>query len=63
MTNVGQSISVFPDRLRNPYSERWEMGLQRELGGSQALLQIAYVGSRGTHLRVGRNSTPYPPGT
>jgi hypothetical protein len=60
MTNVGQSISVFPDRLRNPYSERWEMGVQRELGGSQALLQIAYVGSRGTHLRVARQLDPIP---
>jgi hypothetical protein len=60
MTNVGQSISVFPSRLRNPCAERWEVGLQRELGGSQALLQIAYVGSRGTHLRVSRQLDPIP---
>ncbi len=60
MTNVGQSISAFPSRLRNPYVERWETALQRELGNSQAVLQIAYVGSRGTHLRVSPQLDPIP---
>ncbi len=31
MTNVGQSISAFPHRLRNPYIDRWEAAWQREL--------------------------------
>ena len=60
MTNVGQSISVFPARLRNPYTERWEAAVQRELGSSQAILQIAYVGSRGTHLRINPQLDPIP---
>jgi hypothetical protein len=60
MTNVGQSISVFPGRLRNPYMERWEAALQREVGKSQAVMQIAYVGSRGTHLRVSRQFDAIP---
>jgi len=60
MTNVGQSISVFPPRLRNPYVERWETALQRELGNSQAIFQVAYVGSRGTHLRVSPQLDPIP---
>ena len=60
MTNVGQSISVFPALLRNPYVERWEAALQRELGNSQAVFQVAYVGSRGTHLRVSPQLDPIP---
>jgi hypothetical protein len=60
MTNVGQAISVFPARLRNPYVERWEAAVERELGNSQAIVQIAYVGSRGAHLRVSRQLDPIP---
>jgi hypothetical protein len=60
MTNLGQSISVFPARLRNPYMERWEVSLQRELGNSQAIFQVAYVGSRGTRLRVSPQLDPIP---
>jgi len=58
MTSVGQSISVFPARLRNPYVERWEAALQRELANSQAIFQVAYVGSRGTRLRVNPQLDP-----
>jgi hypothetical protein len=57
MTSVGQSISVFPARLLNPYVERWEFSLQRSLG-AQAVLEIGYVGNRGTHLRVARQLNP-----
>ncbi len=60
MTNVGQSIGVFPARLRNPYTERWEAAVQRELGRSMAMFQVAYVGSRGTRLRVNPQLDPIP---
>jgi hypothetical protein len=59
MTNVGQSLSVFPDRLLNPYVGRWELRVQRGLG-SRVVLDMAYVGNRGTHLRVTRQLDPVP---
>jgi hypothetical protein len=59
MTGAGQAISAFPVRLRNPYAQRWEFTLQRSLG-TQAIFQIAYVGNRGTHLRVTRQLDPIP---
>jgi hypothetical protein len=40
--------------------ERWEAALQREVGKSVAVMQIAYVGSRGTHLRVSRQFDAIP---
>ena len=59
MTNVGQGLSVFPNQLLNPYVERWEFTVQRSLG-SRAVLEIGYVGNRGTHLRVARQLDPIP---
>jgi hypothetical protein len=59
MTNVGQSLTVLPTRLLNPYQQRWESTVQHSLG-SQAMLEIGYVGSRGTHLRTSRQLDPLP---
>ena len=59
MTNAGQSLTVFPGRLLNPYQQRWEFTVQRSLG-NQALIEIGYVGSRGTHLRTSRQLDPLP---
>jgi len=58
-TNLGQSVSFFPVERRQPYVQRWSLGLQRELPG-QFLAEAAYVGSRGTRLGVNRqlNFTP-----
>ena len=53
MTNVGQSLTVLPGRLLNPYQQRWEFTVQHSLG-TQAMLEIGYVGNRGTHLRISR---------
>jgi hypothetical protein len=59
MTNAGQSITVFPDRLLNPYVEHWEATLQRTLG-NQAVIEIGYAGSRAVHLRVARQLDAVP---
>jgi hypothetical protein len=59
MTNAGQTISAFPERLRNPYIARWELSLQRSLG-THAVFTLAYVGNRGTHLRVTRQLDAVP---
>jgi len=53
-TNLGQSISFFPVRRRQPYAQRWSWGVQRALPG-QLLLELAYVGNRSTRLGLNRN--------
>ncbi len=46
--------------LRMPYSQGWNFGVQRELPGS-LLLEVNYVGSRGTRLlRVVDGNPPQP---
>jgi hypothetical protein len=59
MTNAGQSVAVFPGRLLNPYMQRWDLSVQRALS-RQMVLEVGYVGSRGTHLRMQRQLDPVP---
>lgn len=40
--------------LRTAYMQHWSFGLQQELGGSR-VLEISYVGSKGTKLLAGRD--------
>jgi hypothetical protein len=42
-------ITITPARFPTPYSESWNLDIQRELPG-QMLLEAAYVGTTGTHL-------------
>jgi len=43
---------------RTPYMQQWSMGVQREFGAG-AMLEIAYIGTKGSHLgRVRRFNTP-----
>ncbi|HWQ53976.1 MAG TPA: carboxypeptidase regulatory-like domain-containing protein [Bryobacteraceae bacterium] len=58
-TYLGQGISFFADRRRQPYAQRWSLGLQRALPG-QWLFEGAYVGNRGTRLGVNRNLNAVP---
>lgn len=53
-TNLGQAVSFFPENARNPYNQRWSFGFQQLLPG-QYMLDLSYVGSRGTRLPVTRN--------
>ncbi|MBI4877579.1 MAG: TonB-dependent receptor [Acidobacteria bacterium] len=59
MTYVGQGISFFNSSLRTPYMQRWQIGIQREIA-RQTVMEVAYIGNRGTRLRAGRALNPVP---
>jgi outer membrane receptor protein involved in Fe transport len=46
--------------LRNPYYQRWSVGLQRELG-TDLMLDMSYVGSKGTRLFTTEDLNPLVP--
>jgi hypothetical protein len=58
-TFLGQSITFFDQNPLTPYQQRWELGIQREIGKG-FVAEAAYVGNRGTHLQVGRNINATP---
>lgn len=58
-TDTGNSVSFFNPRLKFGYAQRWSLGLQRELPG-KAVVDVSYVGNRGTRLGVGRQWDPIP---
>lgn len=57
--NLGQAISFFTRNLANPYSERWQLAVQRSLGTS-SVLEVSYVGNRGVRLRLARDLDAIP---
>jgi hypothetical protein len=59
-TYLGQPISFFDQNLRNPYMQRWQFALQREWPGS-TVIELSYVGNRGTRLRATQDLNPIPP--
>lgn len=54
LNNVGFGVKapLPPVDSKSPYSQTWTLGIQREFP-SQMLLDITYVGSKGTHLLWG----------
>jgi hypothetical protein len=48
--------------LRTAYMQHWSLSLQQELGGSR-VLEVAYVGSKGTKLLAGRDINQGQPTT
>jgi hypothetical protein len=48
-------------RFHTPYYQQWNVSVQRDLGWS-TLLEVAYVGSKGTHLQVLRDYNQPDPG-
>ena len=48
------SAFAFQRDLRTPYSQHWNLSLQRELGKSR-VIEVAYVGSKGTKLITARD--------
>src|SRR5258708_13179132 len=60
MTNVGQNENPTSTHLMDPYVQCWQFSVQRRIG-RQALVEIAYVGNRATHLRVTRNNVDSVP--
>ena len=57
------SALAFQRDLRTPYMQHWNVSLQQQFGSSR-LLEIAYVGSKGTKLITARdiNQPPARPG-
>jgi hypothetical protein len=58
-TFMGQGITFFNPDLINPYVQRWQLSIQQQLSQS-TVLEIGYVGSRGTHLRTTRDINAVP---
>jgi hypothetical protein len=58
-TNLGQGISFFDENTTSSYMQRWQFALQRELI-SNSLIEVSYVGNRGTRMQVARDWNPVP---
>lgn len=58
-TFLGRAISFFQTTPRTGYQQRWSFGIQRSLGW-RSLLEVQYVGNRGTGLGVSTNLNPIP---
>jgi len=57
---AGDLPFIIDPQLRMPYSQSWNFGVQRDLPGS-VLLEVNYVGSRGTRLlRLVDGNPPQP---
>jgi outer membrane receptor protein involved in Fe transport len=48
------SATAFDPHLRTPYMQDWNFNIQRQLGKNR-MVEIGYVGSKGTHLYGGRD--------
>jgi hypothetical protein len=59
LTNLGQSLTVYPVNRLQPYSQRWTLDMQRTLL-KDLLLDIGYVGNKAIHLGVDRNINATP---
>ena len=58
-TFLGRAVSFFETKQRVPYMQRWSFSVQRSLGW-QSLLEVQYVGNRGTGLGVSTNYNSIP---
>jgi hypothetical protein len=59
MTNVGQSVNFFNPKLVHPYMQRWQLSVQRQII-RDGIVEVAYVGNRGTRLRVSQAMDALP---
>ena len=58
-TALGQSLSFYPLQRLQPYAQRWSFGIQRQFPG-EVVVDVAWVGNRGTRLAVSREINPGP---
>jgi hypothetical protein len=58
-TNLGQGINFFDENTTSSYMQRWQLAVQRELIGD-SLIEVSYVGNRGTRMQVTRDLNPIP---
>jgi hypothetical protein len=56
-----RSALAFQRDLRTPYMQHWNVNVQRQLGASR-VLEVAYVGSKGTKLLTARDINQPRPG-
>lgn len=56
-TPLDQQTSVFDPNIKNPYTQRWSLGIQRELP-LDLLFEASYVGSVGRKLFVTEDLNP-----
>jgi len=47
----GQSVEFFNPNMKDPYAERWTLGVQQQLSPTLAL-EISYIGNHSVHLPV-----------
>ena len=59
-TFMGQGITFFNPSVRNPYSIRWNLGVQRQLPGNM-VLEAAYIGNHSVHLPIAGTQLNYVP--
>ncbi len=53
-------VTGIPTKAVWPYAQQWSFGIQRELP-SDFVVNVAYVGSKGTHLTIERQLNQLPP--
>jgi hypothetical protein len=53
------NTAFFNPNPATPQNQRWQLGVQRELGGNW-LSEVAYVGNRGTRLEITRDINTLP---
>jgi len=58
-TFLGRPVSFFRPNTVNPYMQRWSLGIQQQLP-YQVLLDVSYIGNRGTRLAANRQWDPIP---
>lgn len=56
----GSTRSIFDINFRDGYAQQWNLNVQRQFGRDY-LLEVAYVGSKGTHLVIKRDINVAPP--
>lgn len=50
-TNLGQAVTFYNPNIRNPYTVRWQLSVQRQLPFDM-VLEVAYIGSHAMHLLI-----------
>jgi Carboxypeptidase regulatory-like domain len=60
-TFLGQNITYFDPNPKSPRNQRWQIGVQRELGGVW-VGEARYVGNYGSQLETARNINALPNG-
>jgi len=58
-TSLGQGITYFDPNTTESYMQRWQFAVQRQLTSS-SLIEVSYVGNRGTRMQVTRDLNPTP---